>query len=161
MIAYFDNDVTMEDKEGMMAAFGADNKYELAVGDSKYEVTSAMMTLTKKTITVTEEKYLPGVIEPSFGIGRAVWFILEHCFRYRVKDAKRCYFLFPPKIAPVKCSILPIIAKPEFLKHVRIVEKVLKRKGISTKVDATDNTIGRRYARTDELGIPFGIAIDE
>jgi len=83
LIAYFDNDVTMEDKESLIAAFGAGNNYELTVGDAKYEVTADMMTLTKKTITVTEEKYLPGVIEPSFGVGRAVWFILEHCFRKR------------------------------------------------------------------------------
>ena len=45
---------------------------------------------------VHEEKFFPSVIEPSFGIGRIVYCVMEHCFKIREKDAKRTYFDFPP-----------------------------------------------------------------
>ncbi len=55
---------------------------------------------------VQEEKFVPSVIEPSFGIGRVLYSIFEHCFRMR--DEKRTYLDIPPRIAPVKCSILTV-----------------------------------------------------
>jgi glycyl-tRNA synthetase len=63
-----------------------------------------------------EEKYVPHVVEPSFGIGRIVYMILEHCFKAR--DQERTYFLFPPSIAPVKCSILPLIPNEKKLTDI-------------------------------------------
>lgn len=53
-----------------------------------------------------EEKYIPSVIEPSFGIGRIMTTVLEHSFK--VRDEKRTYLLLKPRIAPVKVSILPL-----------------------------------------------------
>lgn len=66
-----------------------------------------------------EEKYVPHVIEPSFGLGRIIYSILEHTFRIRIdkdgkKDEKRTFFALPPKIAPVKVSILPLINNEKF-----------------------------------------------
>lgn len=52
------------------------------------------------------------MIEPSFGIGRLVYVVLEHAFRMR--DAKRTYLLLPPRIAPVKCSLLSVISNPTY-----------------------------------------------
>jgi len=55
---------------------------------------------------IQEEKFVPSVIEPSFGIGRILYAIFEHSFRMR--DEKRTYLCIPPKLAPVKCSILTV-----------------------------------------------------
>ena len=63
--------------------------------------------------TINEEKYVPSVIEPSFGIGRIVYCIFEHCFKVRAEEETRTYFDFPPVIAPVKCSILPLMNNPK------------------------------------------------
>lgn len=60
-----------------------------------------------------EEKYVPHVIEPSYGLGRIMYCIFEHCFKKREADAQRTYFDFPIQIAPIKCSILPLVSKPE------------------------------------------------
>ena len=49
---------------------------------------------------VQEEKFIPSVIEPSFGIGRVLYAIFEHSFKMR--DEKRTYLSLPPKIAPFK-----------------------------------------------------------
>jgi len=87
------------------------------------------LKLEKTTKTTFEEKYLPGVIEPSYGIGRIIWAAFEHNFQKRSnkKDEKRTFFNFPAKIAPVKCSILPLMATKKFMTHVKVVEKCLKR----------------------------------
>ncbi len=53
-----------------------------------------------------EEKFIPSVIEPSFGLGRIMTTILEHSFQ--IRDEKRTYLLLKPRIAPVKVSILPL-----------------------------------------------------
>ncbi len=70
-----------------------------------------------------EEKYTPSVIEPSFGIGRIVYCIFEHCFRIRAHEASRTYFVFPPLIAPLKCSILPLIPNKEINAFVSNISK--------------------------------------
>jgi glycyl-tRNA synthetase len=56
------------------------------------------------------ESFIPWVIEPAFGIGRIMTAVLEHRFRMRDNDVKRTYLHLPPKIAPIKCSILPLMA---------------------------------------------------
>jgi glycyl-tRNA synthetase len=62
----------------------------------------------KKSVTLQEEKYTPWVIEPAFGIGRVIAMTLEHNFHMR--DEKRTYFALPPRIAPTKVSLLPVIS---------------------------------------------------
>jgi glycyl-tRNA synthetase len=59
-----------------------------------------------KIVNVIEEKFVPSVIEPSFGLGRVMTTILEHSFK--VRDEKRTYLCLKPRIAPVKVSILPL-----------------------------------------------------
>jgi len=107
-----------------------------------------------------EVKYSPSVIEPSFGIGRIVYCIFEHCFKVREEDAQRTYFVFPPLVAPVKCSILPLMDKPDLNVVVQSIKSMLTKEGISSKIDDSGQTIGKRYARTDECGIPFAITVD-
>ena len=108
---------------------------------------------------VQEEKFVPSVIEPSFGIGRILYSIMEHCFRMR--DESRTYLLLPPKMAPVKCSILTVQNDPEFSPLIESIRKLLTKRGISSRVDNGNQSIGKRYARTDELGIPFALTIDK
>jgi glycyl-tRNA synthetase len=105
-----------------------------------------------------EEKFVPHVIEPSFGLGRILFAVLEHSFRMR--DEKRTYFHLRPRIAPLKCSILPLLNNPELNRFTYEVRELLKKALISCKVDDSGQSIGRRYARTDEIGIPFAITVD-
>ncbi len=70
-----------------------------------------------------EEKYIPHVIEPSFGVGRVIYCIFEHCFKMREHDAQRTYFAFPPGIAPLKCSLLPLMSNADMNKKVQEISK--------------------------------------
>ena len=81
----------------------------------EFVLTREMISFTTETKVTQEEKFVPHVIEPSFGIGRIIYCVFEHCFRQRAEDAKRVYFAFPPAVAPVKTSILPLVSNsPEF-----------------------------------------------
>lgn len=159
-------------KEYLEEASEADKMQMLQDLETKNEVVIKLengkeVTLTKEFVTfetyektVQEEKYVPSVIEPSFGIGRIVYCVFEHCFRQREEDAQRTYFVFPPLVAPVKCSILPLLDKPELNNLVQSIKSLFTKAGISSKIDDSGQTIGKRYARTDECGIPFAVTVD-
>ncbi len=63
-------------------------------------------------------------------------------------------------IAPVKCSILPLSNNQEFAPIVKELSTLLTEAEISHRVDDSSGSIGRRYSRTDEVAIPFGICVD-
>ena len=102
----------------------------------------------------------PSVIEPSFGVGRILYALLEQSFFQRAEDAQRGVLSLSPMIAPIKCSVLPLMVKDALLPKTREIAQLLTRHGISAKVDMGGAAIGRRYARTDEVGIPYGITVD-
>lgn len=77
---------------------------------------------SKKTLYV--EEITPSVIEPSFGIGRIMYSLLEHRFQIREGDEQRSYFSLPAIIAPLKCSVLPLSSKPEFNPFIKQICKL-------------------------------------
>jgi glycyl-tRNA synthetase len=85
---------------------------------------------------------------------------MEHSFKVRANDVNRTYFDFPATIAPTKCSILPLMNKPVLNEHVYKIKKVLTKAGLSSKIDDSNGSVGKRYARTDEMGIPYAFTID-
>jgi len=125
-----------------------------------FEITKDMIQVKKYQKTVHVEELVPSVIEPSFGIGRVMYAIFEHNFRVRKDDEQRTYLSLPPTIAPYKCSVLPLSQKTEFTPLVSKLSSALTSIDISHKVDQSSGSIGRRYARTDAIAVPYGITID-
>ena len=124
-------------------------------------------------------KYIPSVIEPSFGIGRILYHLLEHSFKVRpateaaapatgavstaaTPDTKilRAFFSLPPHMAPVKVAVLPLSGQPQFVPLTSRLHRLFTAANLSSKSDSSGNSIGRRYARADEVGIPFALTID-
>lgn len=129
--------------------------------NEELEMPKELLSFKRYEETQTEEKYIPGVIEPAFGIGRIVYCVMEHCFRIRKEDAKRTYFVFPPLVSPYKVSILPLISSEDMNKFIEPLRSSFVANGISYKIDDIAEGIGKRYARTDEVGIPFACTIDD
>jgi len=129
-------------------------------GYTTVELNKDMMEVKRFEKTLHVEEITPSVIEPSFGIGRIMYATLEHAFRQRDGDEKRVYLELPPSIAPIKCSILPISANTRLDPIIEAVSEQLAEYDLSQKIDNSSGSIGRRYARTDEIGIPFGITVD-
>ena len=83
-----------------------------------------MINIKNVTKTVHVEEITPSVIEPSFGIGRIMYSILEHNFKMREGDEQRCYFTLPGIVAPLKCSVLPLSNNKEFQPFVKQICKL-------------------------------------
>ncbi|XP_010066465.2 glycine--tRNA ligase, mitochondrial 1 [Eucalyptus grandis] len=122
-----------------------------------------MVNISKQKIRENQRVFTPSVIEPSFGIGRIIYCLFEHSFYTRPNkagDEQFNVFRFPPLVAPIKCTVFPLIQKPEYESVAQLISRSLTVAGVSHKIDITGNTIGKRYARTDELGVPFAITVD-
>jgi len=106
------------------------------------------------------EKFVPHVIEPSYGIDRILYGILEHNYHEGKKKGEEYRILkFNPKIAPIKVGVLPLIRDKRLIKIANEIDKDLRDVGIETYYDE-GGSIGRRYARMDEVGTPFCITVD-
>ena len=119
-----------------------------------------MVSIERKKEVINVLEYTPNVIEPSFGIGRILYCLLEHSYYTRQGDEQRAVFKFPPVVCPTKVLVVPLSNNQEFKPLVKEVVSKLRKAGITNKVDDSSGSIGRRYARNDELGTAFGITID-
>lgn len=129
----------------------------------EFVLTRDMVSFKKVKSIVCEETFIPSVIEPSFGMGRLIYCILEHAYKVRPaqnQQEERTYLALKPYVAPTKCCILPLSSKDVFNELISKVQRHLNTLGLSYKIDSTGASIGKRYARTDEIGIPFAITID-
>mmetsp|Transcript_14514 Transcript_14514/g.21396 ORF Transcript_14514/g.21396 Transcript_14514/m.21396 type:complete len:720 (+) Transcript_14514:77-2236(+) len=125
-----------------------------------FTITKDMLTWTKATKKIHEIKFVPSVVEPSFGMGRILYSLLEHSFYQRESDEQRCVFKFNPRVAPNKAAILPISSHPAMNAVVDKIAADLMDSDLSTWVDKSTASLGRRYARADEIGVPFAVTVD-
>ncbi len=105
--------------------------------------------------------FVPHVIEPSFGIERAVMAVLVSAYKEdEVEGEKRSYLALPEHLAPVKVAVSPLLKnKPELVKKAHEVYKTLKKEFGNVMYDDNGN-IGKRYRRQDEIGTPHCVTID-
>jgi glycyl-tRNA synthetase len=108
-----------------------------------------------------EERYVPYVIEPALGVGRA--FLAFMCDAYDeevVADRPRTLLRLHPRLAPVKVAVLPLVGKnTPMVEQARGLYEELRR-SMSTEYDDAA-AIGKRYRRQDEIGTPWALTIDE
>jgi glycyl-tRNA synthetase len=108
------------------------------------------------------EKMIPHVIEPTFGVGRALLALLASVYMEDEKDGEvRSYLKFKPNIAPVICAVSPLLKnKPELVEYAN-TKVYASLKAEFGRVAWDDNgNIGKRYRRQDEIGTPFCVVID-
>jgi len=108
------------------------------------------------------KKIIPHVIEPTFGVDRALLALLLSAYTEDVKDgATRAYLKFKPSVAPVICAVSPLLKnKPELAEYAN-AKVYVPLKAEFGRVAWDDNgNIGKRYRRQDEIGTPFCIVID-
>jgi len=113
------------------------------------------------TIKGTNDKLVPHVIEPSFGVERAMMAVLSSAYTEdEVNGEKRVFLKLPEHLAPVKYAVSPLLKnKPELVEKAREVYQVLKKKHGNVMWDDNGN-IGKRYRRQDEIGTPHCVVID-
>jgi glycyl-tRNA synthetase len=109
----------------------------------------------------TNEKFVPHVLEPTFGLGRHILAVIANAYKEdELGGEARTYLAFPPHLAPVKAAIFPLLKnKPELVEKAREIYSALKKQVPQIVWDDNGN-IGKRYRRQDEIGTPWCITID-
>lgn len=109
----------------------------------------------------TNQKLVPHVVEPSFGVERLIMAILAQSYRKdEIDGEEREYLALPENMAPMRYCVSPLLKnKPELVEKAREVYKSMKEKYIRVMWDDNAN-IGKRYRRQDEIGTPKCIVID-
>ncbi|KAF7489291.1 Glycine--tRNA ligase [Sarcoptes scabiei] len=133
--------------------------FKLIINNKEVTITKEMVTIKRYDKKVHVEEFTPGVIEPSFGIGRIMHSLFEHNFKIREDDEQRTYFALPPIVCPIKCSLLPLTNQAPLKPFIVKLSNLLASNDIAFKLDES-GSIGKRYARTDEIAVPFAITID-
>jgi glycyl-tRNA synthetase len=132
------------------------------VGDGNVSVPKDALKIEFRKRVENTREYTPNVIEPSFGIGRILYSLIEHNFWVRNSDGDeaRGVLSFPPSVAPTKVLLVPLSSSPQFKPLLKTLSQRLRSQGISNRIDDSSASIGKRYSRNDELGTPFGVTID-
>ena len=114
------------------------------------------------TIKGTNEKFVPHVIEPSFGVERALMAVLSSAYREDEQNgSKRVYLALPEHLAPVKFAVSPLLKnKPELVAKAREIYANLSKKNPGRVMWDDNGNIGKRYRRQDEIGTPHCVVID-
>jgi glycyl-tRNA synthetase len=121
-----------------------------------YQIFQEQVEVGKQKTIVRGKRFVPHVVEPSFGCDRLFYVTLEYA--YGIKD-NRVVLSFPRDIAPVQVGVYPLMSKDGLDTKAKEVQKMLACEGFMTEYDET-GSIGRRYARADEAGIQLGLTID-
>ncbi|PWB53430.1 MAG: glycine--tRNA ligase [Candidatus Methanoperedenaceae archaeon] len=141
---------------------------EVTVDGEKININKNSVKFETITEEIHGENIIPHVIEPSFGIDRVTYSLLEHSYfeeeaKEKIEDEEsaelRIVLRLPPEVAPVQAAVLPLLSRDELIKPGMEIVNKIRKAGILVAFDDS-GTIGRRYRRNDEIGTPYSITID-
>lgn len=126
---------------------------EIRIGPELYEVREIETEVQGVSV-------VPHVIEPSYGIDRMCYAVLEHAYEEEVVDGEeRKVMRLSPQIAPVQVAVFPLMSRDGLDTIAREIAGAIREKGVLAEYDDS-GAIGRRYRRQDEVGTPFAITVD-
>ena len=150
------NNMDDSEIEKMVKELNEKGKYILTIEDKEFEILNDYLKINKTKKKITGEKVLPHVIEPSYGIDRITYCLLEHAYN---EEEDRTYLILKPQVAPVKVGVFPLVNKEGMPEIAMEIKDKLRKNGIIAEYDDS-GAIGRRYMRMDEVGTPFCITVD-
>ena len=154
-IKTFIENLSEDEVSEIKAAIEADGKFTLEL-DGSYEILEEHLIFEDIEEEIKGEKIVPHVIEPSFGIDRILYCTLLHSFK---ETEEKDYFQFAKEIAPIQVSVFPLMNKDGLGEIAVEITHELREAGFTVDND-TSGTIGKRYARADEVGVPIAITVD-
>ena len=131
-----------------------EEKGYIQINDLKLDKSMFEIITEKEKISV--ERFIPYVAEPSFGLDRVSYAALEYAYQ---KRENRTILSLPPYIAPIEAAVFPIVDKPQFTEIALRIKEDLVKEGFKVIYEAKES-IGRRYARVDEIGVPVAFTVD-
>jgi len=144
----------LSDRYGWMEIVGVADR-----GD--YDLNAhASSSNTDMSVRTEQGKIIPHVIEPSYGIDRIFYALLESAYyKEQVGKENRQVLKLKIELAPIRAAVFPLLNKAELKEKAREVFQNLRDASIFVEYDGS-GSIGRRYRRQDEIGTPYCITID-
>lgn len=137
-----------------------DEKIRVQVDGETIEIESSLVSYETVEEEVRGEEIIPHVIEPSFGIDRIIYTVLDHAYyEDTVDDETRAVMRLEPAVVPIEVAVLPLMDREELVKPAMKILNELRCRGFRVDYD-TSGSIGRRYRRNDEVGTPYDVTID-
>jgi glycyl-tRNA synthetase len=121
-----------------------------------FKILPEHVEITRKRVKEKGKRFIPHVVEPSFGSDRLFYVTLEYAYK---KKEGRTLLSLPRDLAPVEVSVFPLVSKDGLPEKARRVYHALIDAGFTVEYDES-GSIGRRYARADEVGTPVGVTVD-
>lgn len=175
-LANLDNDTLMEINNALVKSEVV-NMY--ADGNSVYlslenldkpkitECTKDMFTISKETHNITHETFIPNVVEPSFGIDRLMYAVLEQNIWFREQDInkgtnepRRAVLSLVNQLCPYDVAVFPLHKKDKMIEMAKQIRTALILQKYKCYIDDSGTSIGKRYTRADELGVKHVITVD-
>jgi len=140
------------DPEDLEAAFKKEGHYMIG----KHRILPEHVDISLQKTVKRGRHYIPHVVEPSFGSDRLLYVTLEYA--YNVKEG-RALLSFPRDISPIQVGVYPLLSRDGLPEKATAINVMLVEGGFVTEYDEA-GSIGRRYARADEVGVQLGITVD-
>ena len=141
-----------EDPEQLRKAFASNGYFEI----QGFRVLPSHVRFEERLVRETGKRFTPHVVEPSFGAERVVYSTLEYAYT-RLKD--RVVLRIPTGLVPLQMTVFPLMTKDGLSEVAKRIADFLVAEGFDLEYDDA-GTIGRRYARADEIGVPISITVD-
>ncbi|EKX34056.1 glycyl-tRNA synthetase, PPC-targeted [Guillardia theta CCMP2712] len=139
---------------------GAPEALKLRVEEEELEIPAACVSFKETIVREHGAFYYPRVVEPSFGLDRLFYCSLEHAFYVRGNDHERTVLGLPVSIAPFQCCMLGLSSNDQLMPIVYEIHEEMRKMGVNCRLDDSAANIGKRYARMDEIGVPFAVTVD-
>ncbi|MBS7611178.1 glycine--tRNA ligase [Candidatus Bathyarchaeota archaeon] len=135
-------------------ADGLINNNAVKLGD--YLIKPEHVKISECIVEEKGKRFIPHVIEPSFGLERAFYAVLEYAYTER---EGRAILKLPIAVAPILIAVYPLVTKDGIPEKALEVYTRLLNSGFDVYYDDS-GSIGRRYVRSDEMGIPLALTVD-
>jgi len=153
-------DLAERDPDGFREAREGDGRIAVEVDGTTCEVPVEATNFAVETVTESGEHRTPHVVEPSFGVDRVLYTVLDHSYRQDEVDGdERTFLKLPPAVAPTTVGVFPLMDRDGLSERAREVAADLRAAGLAVTYDDS-GAIGRRYRRQDEVGTPFCVTVD-
>jgi len=136
------------------------DRIRVMVDGEPIDIESSLVSCESVEEEIRGEEVIPHVIEPSFGIDRILYTVLDHSYYEDAVDGEsRAVLRFLPAVAPIEVAVLPLMDRTELVGPARAILEELRMRKLRADYD-TSGSIGRRYRRNDEIGTPYEVTVD-
>jgi glycyl-tRNA synthetase len=146
--------------EALITAMPTPEGADIEVDGEKIHIPANLFEVRDEVIDIRGEDIVPHVIEPSYGIDRMCYAVLEQAYDEDIADGEaRTVMHLSPNVAPVQVAVFPLMTRDGLDTIAHEITRTFHKKGILAEYDDS-GAIGRRYRRQDEIGTPFAVTVD-